>query len=700
MKNVIPYFFSLILFNLIANVTSAQSFCTQIAKDDFVGPISWNTGLSFSLAKLQANDTEKLELADFPSRFLYYGDFRIGIVGYSETSKMFGISLIPGYIGPVSFTYTLKKEPETRLGAPFLINGEEHYYEVIPVNAKLSWQDVLTQVGARSYNGQKGYLATVTSAEENEFIRQKLENSALGPSAWLGASDAAAEGTWRWATGPEAGRSLNYRNWAPGEPNNAGEEDYLTMNLAGQWQDLNKEENAAAVNPVNLYVVEYGSSENCSNYLTATVSAAAIRPVPILICPLALTTKVTQAEPWYGMWGPVNGAGAIDLTVTGGSGPYTYQWNNGATTQDLGSVSPGFYTVTVTGGGSGCQASTTVYVGVKNDFLRVLSSHIDASRSGTWGGSNGSIDVTVVGGVPPYTYAWVRGQTTEDLTGLNAGVQRVTVRDAIGQQATTSVYVSEGNYPLSLMIDHQNVSAAGKKDGAVDLTVYDGVRPLTYRWNTGATTEDLHYAGPGWYEVTVTDANGATATAGVQVEVGRSPVIMLTPQHVSAAGKEDGSVAISVYGGVRPFTYRWSNGAVTEGLHNVDEGWHEVRVTDANGVMSAAMVLIGVGRSPGIMARQTNAAQDILTPTPGLTAYPNPATEKATVNFSLATATKYILEMYDIRGAKLKTLATGQAQAHKVVEVEVNVANYAKGVYLLKLQTDHEVISRRLLIGR
>jgi len=697
MKKAIPYFLSFVLLNLYANAILAQGFCSQIAKDDIVGPIPWNSGLSFSLATLQANDTEKLEPADFTYKFLDYGGIRIGTVVYSEIDKMFGISLIPGYIGPVSFTYTLKKEPETRLGAPLIINGEEHYYEVIQLNSQLSWQDAMAQVGARSYNGQKGYLATITSAEENEFIRQKLETSALGPSAWLGASDTAAEGTWRWITGPEAGQPLNYTNWAPGEPNNAGDQDYLTMNLVGQWQDLNKEN--AAGNAVNLYVVEYGSSENCSNYLTATVSSFALRPDTSPSCSLALTTKVTQAEPWYGMWGPLNGAGAIDLTVTGGNGSYTYKWNNGATTQDLGLVSPGYYTVSVTDGGSGCQASTTVYVGMKNDFLRVLSSHIDVSRSGSQGGSNGSVDVTVVGGVPPYTYAWVRGQTTEDLTGLDPGVHRVTVRDAIGQQATTSVYVSEGNYPLSLWIDHQNVSAAGKKDGAVDLTVYDGVGPYTYHWNTGATTEDLHYATPGWYEVTVTDAKGATATASVQVEVGRNPVIMLTPQNVSAAGKADGSVAISVYGGVRPFTYRWNTGAETEGLHNVGEGWYEVKVTDANGVTSAAMVLIGVGRSPIIMARQPEAA-DILAPSTGLTIYPNPAADRATLNFSLAAAGQYSLEMYDIRGAKVKTLTSGQAQANKALMVEMNLADYAKGVYLLKLQTEHEVRSQRLLIER
>ncbi|WP_146904205.1 serine hydrolase, partial [Adhaeribacter aerolatus] len=95
-------------------------------------------------------------------------------------------------------------------------------------------------------------------------------------------------------------------------------------------------------------------------------------------CNLALTTRVVQAEPWYGMWGALNGAGAIDLSVQGGTAPYTYRWNAGPATQDISAASPGFYSVTVTDA-TGCSGMTTVYVGRKNDFLRVLSSHQDAS---------------------------------------------------------------------------------------------------------------------------------------------------------------------------------------------------------------------------------------------------------------------------------------------------------------------------------
>ena len=125
-----------------------------------------------------------------------------------------------------------------------------------------------------------------------------------------------------------------------------------------------------------------------------------------------------------------------------------------------------------------------------------------------------------------------------------------------------------------------------------------------------------------------------------------------------------------------------------------------VTVTDAKGATATASVQVEVGRTPIMMARKPNAVDDILAPAAGLTAYPNPATDRATVNFSLAAAGKYTLEMYDIRGAKVKTLAAGQAQANKAVTVEVNVADYAKGIYLLKLVTDKGVSSQRLMIQR
>ena len=113
-----------------------------------------------------------------------------------------------------------------------------------------------------------------------------------------------------------------------------------------------------------------------------------------------------------------------------------------------------------------------------------------------------------------------------------------------------------------------------------------------------------------------------------------------------------------------------------------------------------ALVRIEVGRSPVLSAQKPTSADDLLAPATGLIAYPNPATEHTTVNFSLSTPGKYSLDLYDIRGAKIMTLAAGLAAANKAIALEVNVAGYAKGVYLLKLLTVKGVSTQRLLIQR
>ena len=149
------------------------------------------------------------------------------------------------------------------IGAGSLSYGG-HYYEFI--NAGLNWNDSKTAAAARTYYGLAGYLATITSSGENAFISAKL--TATG---WIGASDAAVEGDWRWVTGPEAGTlffrgqgysgtTITYSSWAGGEPNNAGGENYAQFYAggSGQWNDLNGSQGLG-------YVVEYGGTAGDPN---------------------------------------------------------------------------------------------------------------------------------------------------------------------------------------------------------------------------------------------------------------------------------------------------------------------------------------------------------------------------------------------------------------------------------------------------
>ena len=107
-------------------------------------------------------------------------------------------------------------------------------------------------------NGERGYLATVTSAEEIAF----LASLAGGQRGWGGGSDAETEQTWRWIDGPEAGQIFwvggpggtppTYANWQTGEPNDFFGEDHLTLNFfQGRWSDTN------AATPDGFYV-EFG----------------------------------------------------------------------------------------------------------------------------------------------------------------------------------------------------------------------------------------------------------------------------------------------------------------------------------------------------------------------------------------------------------------------------------------------------------
>ena len=137
-----------------------------------------------------------------------------------------------------------------------------HYYEYVSAPG-MTWADAKAAAESRELFGLKGYLATVTSAEENAFITPKL-----GGDGWMGASDAAIEGQWRWVTGPEAGTLFwtgtgsgssvdgNYENWGDGEPNNAGEEDYAHfISSNGKWNDYAFNNGA-----ISGYIVEYGGA--------------------------------------------------------------------------------------------------------------------------------------------------------------------------------------------------------------------------------------------------------------------------------------------------------------------------------------------------------------------------------------------------------------------------------------------------------
>jgi hypothetical protein len=98
-------------------------------------------------------------------------------------------------------------------------NGHSYYRST----GSMTWTDA-----RQACANMGGYLVTVTSAAENNFIFN------LWPSGWIGLTDEVVEGQWRWVTG----EPYSYSSWNPGEPNNAGNEDYVQFVGGGRWNDL------------------------------------------------------------------------------------------------------------------------------------------------------------------------------------------------------------------------------------------------------------------------------------------------------------------------------------------------------------------------------------------------------------------------------------------------------------------------------
>ena len=307
-----------------------------------------------------------------------------------------------------------------------------------------------------------------------------------------------------------------------------------------------------------------------ANSCTHTISTTITQPTAALARSLTQTNVLC-----FG-----NSTGAIDLTVTGGTSPYTYAWSNAATTQDLTGLAAGTYSVTITDANSCTQTiSTTI-----TQPTAALARSLTQTNVLCFGNSTGAIDLTVSGGTSPYTYAWSNAATTQDLTGLAAGTYSVTITDANSCTHTISTIITQPTAALARSLTQTNVLCFGNSTGAIDLTVTGGTSPYTYAWSNAATTQDLTGLAAGTYSVTITDANSCTQTISTTITQPTAALARsLTQTNVLCFGNSTGAIDLTVSGGTSPYTYAWSNAATTQDLTGLTAGAYSVTITDANG---------------------------------------------------------------------------------------------------------------------
>ncbi len=302
--------------------------------------------------------------------------------------------------------------------------------------------------------------------------------------------------------------------------------------------------------------------------------------------------------------------GSIDLMISGGVPPYSIIWNNGATTEDIYNLSPGLYTPTITDA-NGCEfVGDAIEVGSVASSVSISATTTNVSCNGN---EDGSIDLSIAGGTPPYSFEWMpnQGSSTEDLINLSPNIYTVTVTDANGCTSVASSVISEpAALSVSGVVTHQNVG----NDGAIDVSVYGGTPPYVFVWSPGqGNTGNPIGLAPDTYYLTVTDGNGCTKTSSYTVNEADAPTFTSSVVNVLCNGGNNGEINVTIINGVPPFTYSWAGpiDPAPSGSNPTDliAGTYMVTVTDGNGNTSVSQPITVAEPTPiSYMSSVVNAA--------------------------------------------------------------------------------------------
>ncbi len=291
--------------------------------------------------------------------------------------------------------------------------------------------------------------------------------------------------------------------------------------------------------------------------------------VPNLMANITLTFSNVTDVTCYGL-----NNGHAEVEASGGASPYSYQWNNGSTSNIADNLAAGWYYVTATDI-NGCTGEDSVKINQPEQ----INIEISANNVSCYGSADGEVMTNVTGGTSPYAYQWNTGSTSSMITGLQPGAYSVTVMDNNGCTDSAQAIVSE---PTPIRISENTTDPLCYGDSAtIALQTSGGMPPYTYSWNIGASDSTIQVTA-GEYTVTVTDNNGCDTTISVSVDYnGLEPLIV--EDTVTQPNGYEFNIDLTVSGGTSPYTYLWNSGETNEDITVSMGGTYIVTVTDNNG---------------------------------------------------------------------------------------------------------------------
>ncbi len=323
----------------------------------------------------------------------------------------------------------------------------------------------------------------------------------------------------------------------------------------------------------------YDTLTGCSSFTNAI--AVFVNDLP--------TIQINQVAPvlCYG-----GNEASLEASGSGTPGPYNYAWSNGASGFMISSLTAGLYIATVTDM-NGCTKADTFLVSQPSELAPAVISPVFAGgfNISCAGGNNGSVSVSA-GGTAPYSYAWSTGGTSSSLTNLVAGSYTVTVTDANGCSDADDIILTQPTVfsvqlSPSLFSGGYNISCFNGSNGSLSTVTSGGTGAAAWLWSTGAVTGTINGLSAGTYSVSVTDSTGCIAFASLNLMEPPELTVSSSPSqfdayNVSCYGSNDGSIGLTVSGGVPGYHFLWSDSVTVMNRMGLTAGTYFVEVYDTN----------------------------------------------------------------------------------------------------------------------
>jgi gliding motility-associated-like protein len=287
-------------------------------------------------------------------------------------------------------------------------------------------------------------------------------------------------------------------------------------------------------------------------------------------------------------------SGRIELEVVGGVGPYAYQWKRNGTIfnrnqKDLLNIPAGNYEVQITDA-NGCS-ETISDIELTEPALALVINFTKTDIT-CYNANDGSLDLQVAGGAPPYTISWTFGADQSSFDNLGPGDYTLIVSDQSGCSRTQTITI-EAAPVFEILPDVRQISCFGENEGSIKLNLSGGVGQTTIRWDGGEQLANLFNLSAGFYGVTIKDQTDCEIRS--EFNIVEPALLVIEPKLTDALAcdnPQSGEIRLGISGGTPPYSIKWSNGSTSENLLNISSGQYAVTITDASGCLTSGSFTI------------------------------------------------------------------------------------------------------------